>query len=115
MQKITIFLGALLCATGLAGYLAGGEGASPTALIPLFIGLPIVLAGALAIKHSRRKAAMHVVVLLAVLGFIGAAMRIPKLGPDSPINQVMSIWAMAVICFALAGLCVRSFINARKG
>jgi O-antigen ligase len=114
MQKITLFIGTLLSITGVAGFLASGSTAK-TALIPLFFGLPILLCGGLALKPSRRKAAMHGVALLALLGFIGAAMRIPKLGPDSPAAQVMSIWTMTVLCFMLTGLCVRSFIEARKG
>ncbi len=48
MAKLTIVFGVLLIAVGITGYVMTGS-AHPTALIPCWIGLVLVIAGALAI------------------------------------------------------------------
>ena len=66
MAKITIAVGLILIGLGLYGYFGADEGkTSPTALIPAFVGAPILLLGALALKDSMRKHAMHGAVIVA--------------------------------------------------
>jgi len=124
MAKLTIVLGLVLVGLGALGYFAAGtDDRSMTALIPAFFGTPIVLLGLLAhAKPGARKHSMHGVVLLALLGLIGAGMQgIPKLGPlltdreslERPMATLMQN-LMALVCLVLLVACVRSFVLARK-
>jgi len=58
LAPITIIFGIALVGVGLFGFF--GTGAEhKTALIPAFLGLPLILLGLLALKDSLRKHAMH--------------------------------------------------------
>jgi len=111
MYKITILFGVLLVATGLAGYF--GTGAEhKTALIPAIIGAILFVCGLLAANESRRMMAMHIAVLIGLLGAIGVIPTLIKAGqaPAALMSKVVTL----VLCVAFVGLCVRSFIQARK-
>jgi hypothetical protein len=75
MARFTILIGLLLTLVGVGSYfyalltVGDANGPSPTALIPAFAGVPILLLGCVALKESLRKHAMHIVALLALLGF----------------------------------------------
>ena len=121
MAKITIIAGMLLTLLGLIVYFfaipLGAEKASVTALIPTFLGVPLMLLGYFAIvKPDLRKHLMHVAVLLGALGFLAAAGRLipgmirnPRLGV-APVSLML----MALICGVFVVMCVRSFIAARR-
>lgn len=120
MARIAIIIGAILMAIGVAFYVATG-GKSFTALIPSFVGLPLAICGFVGLNELRRKAAMHVAVVIAALGFSGSISRALKLpaalsgaagGPD-PIVSYESA-ALNVLCLVFIILAVRSFIDARK-
>jgi sulfite exporter TauE/SafE len=116
VAKITIVVGLILIALGLGGFF--GSGATHiTALIPAFFGLPILTLGAVALKDSMRKHAMHGAVMLGLLGFLGAianVIRVLLKGSEiNPIAFTMTI-AMGVVCAVFVALCIRSFIQARK-
>ena len=120
MAKLAIIIGALLMAIGVAFYIGTG-GKSITAMIPAFVGLPIFVCGAIGLNVLRRKAAMHVAVVIALLGFLGSFGRAIKLptalsnapgGPD-PIVAYESA-ALNVLCLIFIILAVRSFMDARK-
>ena len=119
MAKIAMVVGALLMAIGVAFYIGTG-GKSITAMIPAFVGLPILVCGAIGLNALRRKAAMHVAVVIALLGFLGSFGRAIKLpaalsnapgGPD-PIVAYESA-ALNVLCLIFIILAVRSFMDAR--
>jgi hypothetical protein len=120
VAKITIGFGIGLIALGLAGYLGTGF-KSWTALIPAFVGLPLLILGWLALQDNWRKHAMHAAVAVGLLGFIGAAVSLalslwPLLSngsvkrPAAAVTQAL----MALICAAYVVLGVRSFIAARR-
>ena len=114
MASTTIVFGVLLTLLGIGGYVLAG-GVSPTALIPAFFGLPLVVLGFLARSESIRKHAMHAAAALALVGWAGAVfslMRTPA-GPRSAI-AVFSQSAMVVLTAIFVALCVRSFIAARR-
>ncbi len=73
MAKVTYVFGVLLILVGLVGYFGTGS-AHPTALIPTWFGLALVVGGFLAISPSegRRKLFMHINVTVGLVGFIGA-------------------------------------------
>ena len=115
MSKITVAVGAFLIILGLIGYLGTGM-VSWTALIPAFFGLPLIILGALAFQEGWRKHAMHVAVIIGLVGFLGGAFSFmrPLLsgGEMKPMAATMQA-LMALTCAAFVGLCVKSFIDAR--
>jgi hypothetical protein len=125
MPNLTIVFGAVLTAFGLHLYFGSPTpNPSVTALIPAFFGGPLILCGWIARRDEWRMHAMHVAVLLALLGALAAggrmAMKLPALIPslisDDPIvhRPVRSMFLMAAICIVYVALCVRSFIQARR-
>ena len=81
MSATTILIGLLLVIEGLLGFFTTGA-VHPTALIPSGFGLLITLSGLLARKEKFHMHAMHVAVLLALIGFsatVPAFAKIPLL------------------------------------
>lgn len=112
MSKISIYLGGLLCLIGVLSFIFTGF-ESPTALIPTFIGAPIVLCGFLVQKKPEKtKLFMHIAVTFALLGFLAPIYPISKMEGYGSIKSV-SLWSMLVVSFILFGLYIQSFIKAR--
>jgi hypothetical protein len=119
MAPITLVFGFLLIALGAGGYLAA-EHKSVTALIPSFVGAPLVLLGlvALAVKERARMHVMHAAVLVGLLGFLGGlgnAIRV-LMKPDGSLTSLagLSTLGMTALCGLFVVLCVKSFIDARR-
>jgi hypothetical protein len=115
--------GLLLIVVGVVGYTNGTPGddgkVSPTALIPAFIGAAIGLCGALALNPKFRKHAMHLAAMIGLLGAIGGFMPLVrqynKTGTFDPTKpSAISGELMILICLVFVGLCVKSFIDARR-
>ena len=119
MAKITIGLGLVLIAIGLGGYFGAGR-ASVTALIPAFFGLPLLILGVVALKERRRKVAIHIGVVLGLLGFAGTVrglLKLPVLLSGGQVARPTAVAiqsAMAIVCLVYVLLCVWSFIKARR-
>lgn len=118
MPKIALALGAALIVVGVAAYVASGEGASPTALIPALLGVLIAGAGAVALRNdSMRKHAMHAaaaVALLGALGSIGQLVTSPAEGSDDAGIATIAGALNLVLCVTFVVLAVRSFREARR-
>ena len=120
MASLTIILGIALVVLGLGGYFGTGR-ESLTALIPVLFGLPMLILGLLALRDAARKVAMHIAVVIGVLGFAGAAhglLKLPRL-LSSPENlerpaAVAMQSTMAILCLLFVLACVGSFIRARR-
>jgi len=120
LAKLTIAFGVLLILIGVAGYIATGS-SHTTALIPAFLGLPILILGVLALNENRRKHAMHGAVALALICCLGSARGLAQLPallsggavarPAAVIEQAVT----AVLCALFIVACVRSFVAARRG
>ncbi len=122
MAKTTIVFAILLILLGGAGFCVTGC-AHPTALIPAAFGLVLLLCGVVARTDDSRKRMlwMHVAVTVGLLGFLGGAImaamalvRAHGAPLDHPIAMEEQV-AMALLCLVFVGLCVRSFIAARRG
>lgn len=119
MATTTIGFGFILIVLGLGGYF-GTDRVSPTALIPAAFGVLLVLFGALARDERRRKMAMHIAVLVGLLGFLGTVsglVELPMLIAGAPVARpaaVISKSIMAVLMAAYVAMCVKSFIDARR-
>ena len=122
MAKLTIGFGVVLIVLGAWGFIGTGS-THPRALIPCYFGLAMAVAGLLANTEDakRRMLWMHVAVTVGLLGFLGAVSRaIVELvkAHGAPLEHPVAVEAqaaMAVVCLVFVGLCVRSFIAARRG
>lgn len=126
MSSIAIGCGTLLVLLGVGGYV-WTDRVSATALIPAAFGLVLVILGQLARQEHRRKHAMHAAAAAGLVGFLAAAvMGLPKLptlisegkvlranGTDAT-RAVICTLVMALICAVFVGLCINSFIQARR-
>lgn len=121
MAKLTIGFGVLLGIIG-AGYFVSTGSAHPTALIPLWFGLALIICGALAVTENaqRRMLWMHIAVTIALLGFLFPGFMAIKewvtagSGPLAHPAAVQEQTVMSIACLILTALCVRSFIAARR-
>jgi hypothetical protein len=125
---ITVVFGVLLIALGVWGYFGGDlglwaplgvadpGGRSGTALIPAGLGAVFVVLGLLALKEKFLKHAMHAAALLGVIGFLLAGWRVLLQVVKGKVEGVagVSTSAMTVLCGVFVGLCVNSFIAARR-
>ena len=123
MNRVTIVFGILLAVLGVGSFVATGS-SHPTALIPLWFGLVLMLCGILASSTDAKKRMlwMHIAVTAALLGFIFPAVRVvmaaakvswnlPAVPHKGAIHEQI---AMAALCLVFVVLCVRSFIAARR-
>jgi hypothetical protein len=118
MTAITTTFGTLLILLGLAGYLGSGA-ESPTALIPAFVGIVLIICAALTrLGHVMNLIFAHLAVLIGLVGGIGGlAMSIPKLASGAELARPLAIYlqlGMGLILVVYVIFCVRSFIAARK-
>ena len=116
MANVAVAFGAVLLILGVGGYLGSGM-VSLTALIPAVFGLLLLILGVIARDARRRRHAMHGAALVALLGFAGTVNGLVKvvtgdLGPRP--QAAMAQAAMAALMIVFLGLCIRSFINARR-
>jgi hypothetical protein len=119
----TLICGALLVLVGIVGYGTAEPNAegkvSPTALIPAFFGAALIVCGALAFKDNLRKHVMHLAAMVGLVGAIGGFMplirQVSKTGEFDPTKpSAIAGELMILICVVFVGLCVNSFIQARK-
>lgn len=119
MARTTIVFGVVLIALGVGGYL-GAAGVSVTALIPAAFGAVLAILGWLARNQRYQKHAMHVAAAIGLMGFLGSVRGLTGIldlisGADvQRPAAVVSQSAMALLMAAFVGLCVKSFIDARR-
>ncbi len=122
MAKLTMIYGGLLILLGVVSYQLTG-GASKTALIPSFFGVPIAALGVLAhLNDANRKHLMHAAMGLSLLGLLGTIRALPfglyliSVGPTH-VDNAGAVAAQSIMAVLSAGylyLGIRSFIQARK-
>ena len=119
MANTTIAFGVVLIVLGLGGYF-GTDRVSPTALIPAAFGLLLIVFGVMARDEKRRKLAMHIAVAVGLVGFLGTLTGLFKLftmlagGEVARPTAVVAQSIMAVLMLVYVGMCVKSFIDARR-
>jgi hypothetical protein len=121
MAKLTVGFGFALLMLGAIGFVKTGS-THLTALIPCAFGVPLAVAGALAITTDVKKRMlwMHVAVTVGLLGFLGSFSRAVDeyiQAHGQPLAHPVAVEyqaAMAALCLVFVVLCVRSFIAARR-
>lgn len=120
MVLLTRLTGAILIIIGVVGYALTG-GASLTALLPTVLGLPILGLGLWAGDQARRRTAIHVALVFALLGFLGTLMNVVQLptvlsgGEVARPTAVVVSSITALVCAIYLAMGVRSFLAARRG
>lgn len=118
MPRIIFIFAAIFVMLGVAAYWGTGS-QSWTALIPAIFGLLLALAGGFSLKSLKHGG--HIAALLGILGFLGTAkglIKLPALIAGAPVERPAAIIAqamMAALCIVFIALCVKSFIDARRG
>jgi len=121
MARTTIGFGNVLIVLGLIGFVATGH-THPTALIPTWFGLAMVVLGVLARTEDarRRMLWMHIAVTVGLLGFLFPGTMAVKAWLNAhggtlarPVATEEQA-AMAVVCLIFVAMCIRSFIAARR-
>ena len=112
MIKITIVFAVLLIALGVGAFVSS---ASPTALLPAYVGGALLLVGGLALGFaSARKYLMHVAVIVALLGALApAAALVIRAAQMSPLALAVNV-GMLALCATLVVLHIRSFVQTRR-
>ena len=118
MPALTRYVGIGLIVLGLLAYFGSGAD-SPTALIPSALGLVLLILGVLANRENLRRHAMHVAMLIALLGILGTTMtlaEIPSLirgEAERPLAVIVSaITAIVLLIYLIRG--IQSFREARR-
>ena len=123
MAVPTLIAAVLLIVVGVVSYANGTPGddgkVSPTALIPAFFGAVLAVCGLLAFNDKARKHAMHLAAVVGLLGAVGGFMPLVrqynKTGSFDPTKpSAVAGELMILICAVFVGLCVNSFVQARK-
>jgi len=114
---ISIVFGLLLIALGAGGFVATGS-EHYTALIPSPFGLVLLLLGLVALREGLRKHAMHAAAAVGLFGVLGAiiAILLPIVrgrGIGAHVGFGVKL-AMGLLCLVFVGLCVNSFVQARR-
>lgn len=119
MPNLSKAVGILLIMLGTLGYVTS-DGASWTALIPAFVGIPMFLFGHFGEKDNLRRHMMHAAAGLSLLGFLGTVGGVTKTlsllaGETVERPQAVVVQAiMAIICLGFLVFAVQSFIAARR-
>ncbi len=120
MPIVAMLFGGLLTALGVVAYtspdlLGTGDPFKISALSPAFLGLPITLAGLVAaLKPSLLKHAMHVAAVLGLLGIVGGFVPVALRNFNFDTAAVKVGVGMTLLSVVFVGLCVKSFIDAKK-
>jgi len=119
MANLSITYGVIFILMGLISYFVISS-ESITALIPAFFGIPMLVLGWLGLNEKWLKHAMHVAVVLMLLGFfgtIGGLIKFFKMlaGAEMARPSAVTVQAiMALMCLVFLIFAVKSFIDTRR-
>ena len=120
MPLVTIVVGVLLVVLGVVSHqsspLHEGHHAG-TALIPAYVGGALVLLGAIALNPRALKHAMHLAVIVGLVGFLASVGRLgSSLAQGRTPTRLAgtSLGLMALLTGVFVALCVRSFVVIRR-
>lgn len=119
MAKRTIIFGAALIVVGLAGYFLTGR-QSVTALIPAFVGLPILILGSIGLQPAREKVACLIAAILTLLGLGGCVpglIKLVSLLQGSEVARPAAVYLqslMAILSLIYLAIYIRDVLARKK-
>lgn len=113
MTNLTRATGTILIVVGVVAYVATNA-ASPTALAPAVVGLPILVLGLLAGRETVHRHMIHAALVVALLGALGTLPMVAGLLTGDTGGAEITSTVTAVICLGYVALGVRSFVAARR-
>ena len=98
MVRFTTALGIALVVLGVGAYVLTSA-ASVTALIPAFVGIPLLVCAAVARAETRRRPAIVVALAVAVLGALGSSMNAIRIGEAiaGTAQRPSAVWVSAIM------------------
>jgi hypothetical protein len=107
MVRFTFVLGIALVVLGVGAYVLTSA-ASVTALIPAFVGIPLLICGALARSAARRRPSLIVALVVALLGALGSAMNAVKIGEAiaGTAQRPSAVWVSTIMFVLLVAYVV---------
>ena len=118
VTRLTFIAGGVLVVVGGIGYIASGA-ASLTALIPSGLGVLLLVAALIARNPKLRQHALHVAMLVALIGILATFMNMLRLGEvfagtaERPLAVVSSAFTCVTLLVYL-GFGINSFVQARR-
>ena len=116
MTIFGVLYGAVLVIVGVFGYLKSG-GERVTALIPAFLGSPVVFLSMLSLNPKYLKLSMHINVVIALLGFLATAKDTVIFISGQEIENELAAYSKSITCIVsllFIVFSVKSFIKARN-
>jgi uncharacterized membrane protein len=119
VAKTSITFGIILIILGFYSYFVISN-ESITALIPTFLGIPVLIFGFLALNEKYLKHAMHGAAVLMLLGFggtVGGLIKFFRMLGGEVFERPAAITIQAImvlICLIFLILAIKSFIDARR-
>jgi hypothetical protein len=98
MVRSTAALGIALVVLGVGAY-ALTSAVSVTALIPAFVGIPLLACAVLARSATRRRLALVVAMAIALLGALGSSMNAIRIGEAiaGTAQRPAAVWVSAIM------------------
>ena len=114
LPLVAMLEGLFLIVMGVIFYLFPEDKQSVTALIPSFIGLGLLIPGYLAYTNENMKMhAMHVAVLVSLIGTLGGAMGLPEMIAGDFNRPTIARLILLIICGEYMFFSIMSFRQAR--
>jgi hypothetical protein len=113
MTATTRLVGLILAVLGIASYLGTGR-TSVTALIPAFFGVAFLLLAYVGRSEAARKHAMHVAMVVALVGIGGTAYRLISATTDFTRPATLAQIATVLVLAWFLGKGIKSFRDARR-
>ena len=116
MIYLGVTYGLALVVLGVFGYFKSG-GISVTALIPAFLGAPVLVLSLLSLKPKFLKIGMHINVLIALAGFFATAKDLFGLMTGQEIENELAAYSKSITCvlsLLFLVFSIVSFAKARK-
>jgi hypothetical protein len=112
MAATTRLVGLILAVIGIVSYVGTGR-TSMTALIPAFIGAVLLVLAYVARSEAARRHAMHVAMVVALLGILGSGQRLIG-ATDFTRPATLAQLATVLLLAWLLGKGIQSFREARR-
>jgi hypothetical protein len=118
MVRFTTALGAALVILGIGAYVLTSA-VSVTALIPAFVGVPLLACAAVARAETRRRPALTVALAIALLGALGSLMNVIKIGDAiaGTAQRPSAVWVSTIMFVLLVAYLVvggRALLRSRS-